>query len=205
MIELERQRVVLEEEEAVGVAEEVLLAGCRRRLERRIRRGHLPKIGDRAADPLHVEERVLPDDREVFLEQVLGVGIEGVAQRVGIVVEPRMAAAVAIPRGAANPPAVFHRHEMAGLLLLARQHARSAGESRRREDGIAVEGIGDGPLPCKVIRIFRRLLQNWRPADGRRQGLCVKRSGAIEPAKQQRILFESDQVEEVPAGCDVGL
>ena len=132
MKQVEGERVILQQQEPVGVAVEILLTGRRRRLEGCIRGGHLPEVADGAADDAHVEERLLPDQWIVFLEEILRVGIETIAQRVRIVFQPRVAAAVPVPRLQPNPPTVFDGHEMRRLLLFTGEHAGTAGESGGR-------------------------------------------------------------------------
>ena len=164
VVEFEGEGVVLEKQEAVGVAEEVLLPRRRRRFERRVRRRHLAEHGNRPADHFHVKESVLADDREILLEEVLGVGIEDVSEGVGVVVEALVPLAVAIPGGHPDPPAVLDGDEVARLLLLARLDARGTGEAGRRGGGVTEERIGDGALAGEVVGIVGRVSEHRRAA-----------------------------------------
>lgn len=123
-------------EELIPVADEVGLEGIRRALEAGRRRRDLPGFEQGFRGKRDVQERVLADDRVVALEHVLIVGVPPVAFDVRIVVDGRMAVVVAIPGRKTESPAVFDRHEVARLLVLAGKHAAFAGITERRIHGL---------------------------------------------------------------------
>ena len=66
---------------------------------------------------------MLAKDRIIALEDVLVEGVPDVARLVGVIVDRRMALAIAVPGGEADPPAILDRDEMTVLLRLGGQNA----------------------------------------------------------------------------------
>ena len=120
-------KVVLAEEVS-RAAEEILLKRAARAFKRRCADGVLLEVLEEPLLHGEVQERVLPDDGVVALQNVLVVGIPPMAFDVGVIIHPRMAAPVAVPFGIPDAPAVFEGNEVAAGLDFTGNYA---GRSRK--------------------------------------------------------------------------
>src|SRR5262249_32180942 len=103
-----------------------------RALEGRRRNRYLAKLEDRTARRGERQERVLAKDWIIAFEQVLVERIPPTSGHVRIVVQDRVAPAVAVPLRKADAPAILFRNEMRIGLRRTRQDARTPRETQGR-------------------------------------------------------------------------
>ena len=117
------------EEELVWVTEEFKLTWVLSRFGRRCWNRCLTVFGDVLRSEPESHEDVLARDRIVTLEHVLVVRIPPSTLNERIVVYWRVAFAVAVPQGGTDPPSVFDRYEVVGVLTFRRIDASSTGKA----------------------------------------------------------------------------